>query len=111
VRQYVQAKIHLASPPNTRERQFMNPWANAWFDLVFAYAFCKTKKGYACLVPEATCDTDEVFMFNGSDLPFVLRPIRALPGYYRFVGGCYVHGLMNGEAWKLEKTSSDILLF
>jgi hypothetical protein len=75
------------------------------------YVFCKTTRGYVGLVPQATSDIDEVFMFQGSDLPFVLRPIRTIPGYYRFVGGCYMHGLMKGEAWKSEQTRSEIFLF
>jgi hypothetical protein len=75
------------------------------------FTLCETGIGNACLVPEATCNTDEIFMFNGSDLPSVLRPIRALPGYHRFVGSCYFHGFMKGEPWKLEETISDIFLF
>ena len=89
----------------------MKSWGIEWFELILSYAFCKTSKGYACLVPKATCNTDEIFMFNGSDLPFVLRPIRVLPGCYRSVGGCYVHGFMKGEPWKLDETNSDIFLF
>jgi len=75
------------------------------------YALCKTTKGYLGLVPEAIDSTDEVFMLQGSDLPFVLRPVPPLPGLYRFVGGCYIHGLMEGGAWKLQQTLSELFLF
>jgi hypothetical protein len=74
------------------------------------YALCKTTKGYAGLIPQATSVIDEIFTFQGLDLSFVLRPLRTLPGYYRFVGGSHIHGLMKGEAWKLEQRRSEIFL-
>ena len=74
------------------------------------YASCKTSRGYVGLVPEATSANDEVFMLLGSDLLFALRPIQGLPGYYRFIGGCYMHGLMKGNAWKRVQAPTDIFL-
>jgi len=111
VQQYEAAKRIFANMPHFRPIESMNTWAKAWFRLMPDYAFCKTATGYVGLVPHATSDTDEVFMFQGSDLPFVLRPLPTRPGYYRFVGGCYIHGLMKGEAWKLEQGRSVIFLF
>jgi hypothetical protein len=32
----------------------------------------------------------------GSKSPFILRPV--VGGKYRFIGECYVHGIMFGEA-------------
>lgn len=71
---------------------------------------CKTLSGYVGVVSEATVLMDEIWLFEGSDLPFVLRPIRALPGYYRFLGGCYMHGLMAGKAWERPYKLSEIFL-
>jgi Heterokaryon incompatibility protein (HET) len=111
LQQYEEAKLIFSNPPQERRGKSMTSWGTDWFDLMPEYSFCKTTKGYACLIPESTSATDEVFMFQGSDLPFVLRPFPTLPGYYRFVGGCYVHGLMEGEAWKLEDRRSEIFIF
>ena len=38
-----------------------------------------------------------MFILNGGGVPFLLRPEDKSKGAYRFVGECYVHGLMNGE--------------
>jgi len=40
---------------------------------------------------------DQICVFYGADTPFILRP-SANDGFYRFVGECYVHGLLDGEA-------------
>lgn len=111
LQQYMESRSFFARPPQDRHGKSMNSWARAWFDLMPDYALCKMTKGYVGLVPQATNPTDEVFMLRGSDLPFVLRPMPLLSGLYRFVGGCYVHGLMKGEARKLEQTQSSIFLF
>ncbi|KAH0537545.1 hypothetical protein FGG08_005680 [Glutinoglossum americanum] len=51
---------------------------------------------------------DEIYILNGSKVPFVLRPVnaalvseagkadRSVPGY-SLIGTCYVHGVMDGE--------------
>ena len=111
IQQYEEAKSIFTNPSHDYQSLTLDSWSGAWFELMPEYAFCKTTRGYVGLVPYATSDIDEVFMFQGSDLPFVLRPIRAIPGFYRFVGGCYMHGLMKGNAWRSEQTRSDIFLF
>ncbi|KAE9369753.1 HET-domain-containing protein [Stipitochalara longipes BDJ] len=85
IHQYEEAKSGFISPPQNHPTKSMNPWGSAWFRLMPEYALCKTTKGYVGLVPQATNSTDEVFMLQGSDLPFVLRPIPPLPGLYRLV--------------------------
>ena len=39
----------------------------------------------------------------GAQCPFILRPNAGLKSKYRLVGGCYIHGIMNGEAVRSEK--------
>ncbi|TVY43817.1 Heterokaryon incompatibility protein 6,OR allele [Lachnellula subtilissima] len=111
IQQYKEARSMFNNATNGQKPSNSNSWMGAWIGLMPEYAFCKTTRGYVGLVPHASSDIDEVFMFQGSDLPFVLRPIRAIPGLYRFVGGCYLHGLMKGEVWKSEQTLSDIFIF
>ena len=111
LQQYEEAKSIFMNPPQNLQNRSKNSWIKAWLGLMPEYSFCKTSRGYIGLVPQATDSTDVVFMFQGSDLPFVLRPMPTIPGLYRFVGGCYMHGLMKGQAWKLKHTSSEVFLF
>lgn len=44
---------------------------------------------------------DEVWVLEGGAVPYVLRPVGGKrEGVYRFMGECYVHGIMNGEVIK-----------
>jgi hypothetical protein len=40
---------------------------------------------------------DEVYVLLGGDVPRILRP-TAEDKEFQFVGHCYVHGIMDGEA-------------
>ncbi|KAK0101813.1 hypothetical protein ONS95_006963 [Cadophora gregata] len=55
----------------------------------------RTRKGYYGLGPAEIQRDDMVVVLFGGTTPYVLRPTDQ--GYW-FVGECYVHGLMNGEA-------------
>jgi hypothetical protein len=57
---------------------------------------CTTEKGYVGMVSEATKCGDKIVLLEGGSSPFVLRPLGQ---QYQIVGACYIHGIMNGEAW------------
>ncbi|EQB44659.1 hypothetical protein CGLO_16572 [Colletotrichum gloeosporioides Cg-14] len=57
--------------------------------------FAKTEMGYYVLGPTALEVGDVVCVLFGSKVPFCLRPMGRR---YLFVGECYAHGLMKGEA-------------
>ncbi|KAI0536538.1 hypothetical protein GGR58DRAFT_514502 [Xylaria digitata] len=57
--------------------------------------FCFTKDRYVGLVPEAAAAGDQVCLFHGGNVPFVLR--KKGPAY-TLVGECYIQGIMNGQA-------------
>lgn len=59
---------------------------------------CTTSHGYLCLVPARTTKDDFVAILAGLDMPIILRPIGK---YYELLGSCYVHGLMEGQAYFL----------
>jgi hypothetical protein len=42
---------------------------------------------------------DQIFVFQGSQIPFVAKPVDI---GWEYVGACYVHGVMEGRAWDLE---------
>ena len=50
------------------------------------------------MVPWDVQAEDIIFLFAGSKCPFVLRSWDKDKSKYQIVGGCYVHGMMNGEA-------------
>ncbi|KAM5344049.1 hypothetical protein ACJ41O_012586 [Fusarium nematophilum] len=61
----------------------------------------KTRKGlFACLPKEARVG-DSVWILAGCRLPAVFRSSAEWPGCYEYVGGGYVHGVMNGEALEM----------
>ncbi|KAF4624308.1 hypothetical protein G7Y89_g13865 [Cudoniella acicularis] len=63
---------------------------------VFPRRFTITQKGYMGLTPPKAQVGDLICIFFGASTPFVVREIE--DGYFRLVGECYVHGLMDGEA-------------
>jgi hypothetical protein len=66
-----------------------------------AYKLCVTGGGYVGLVPLSAREGDHLAVLNGGNVPFVLRPRKKMDGF-RVVGGCYIHGWMNGEVWGFE---------
>jgi len=65
-----------------------------------------TAKGYIGLGPDAMRPGDEVAVLGGCPAPVILRPWSAGVGdtdvFYKVLDHCYVHGLMDGEAAKLD---------
>lgn len=64
-------------------------------DECWGHSFFGTKGGYMGLGPKILQPGDVVCVLAGGEVPFILRPDH---GYYRLVGECYLHGIMNGEA-------------
>ncbi|KAI0869992.1 hypothetical protein GGS24DRAFT_129333 [Hypoxylon argillaceum] len=58
-------------------------------------SFCFTNGRYVGLVPEATVAGDQICLLYGGTVPFVVRKHGPT---YTFVGECYIHGIMNGQA-------------
>ena len=50
-------------------------------------------------VPEHTKEGDEIWIIYGCRTPFLLRPTE---GRYLMVGECFVDGIMNGQALKMD---------
>jgi hypothetical protein len=62
---------------------------------------CITSNGFLASVPYTTEAGDCIVVFAGGQNPFV---IRRTGNYYRLIGPCYVHGIMNGEAFPEERS-------
>ena len=57
---------------------------------------CTTKRGFLAAVPRLTVSGDCIVLLSGGRTPFILRQNG---DHYRLIGCCYVHGIMNGEAF------------
>ncbi|KAI0803871.1 HET-domain-containing protein [Xylaria sp. FL0064] len=58
----------------------------------------RTEKGYLALVPSRSAVGDQISLFRGGKVPFVIRSILH-ENTYKLIGSSYVHGIMYGEAW------------
>ncbi|CAH0057098.1 unnamed protein product [Clonostachys solani] len=60
-----------------------------------------TSQGYIGQAPQSVgigrSEGDKVVLIAGCHVPFILRP--QAEGRYSVVGDCYLHGIMDGEAW------------
>ncbi|CAI6092927.1 unnamed protein product [Clonostachys chloroleuca] len=60
-----------------------------------------TSQGYIGQAPQSVeigrDKSDKVVLIAGCHVPFILRP--QAEGRYSVVGDCYLHGIMDGEAW------------
>jgi hypothetical protein len=63
--------------------------------------FAITEKGYFALVPRGTRRGDEVVVFVGACVPFIVRGLKG-GGASELVGETYVHGIMRGEVMDME---------
>lgn len=62
---------------------------------------CITQNGYLACVPDSCIEGDEITIFFGHTLPYIVRktgdPDENGKERYRLVGHAYVHGIMDGE--------------
>jgi hypothetical protein len=65
-------------------------------DVLSDRVFAATSLLHFCLVREDAQPGDVVFVAMGAETPYLLRPRGS--GKYQFVGHCYVHGFMDGQA-------------
>jgi hypothetical protein len=55
------------------------------------------------LIPDKARVGDDIAVFEGCPIPFVVRGYKDEKGsYVKIVGCAYVHGMMDGEAFELE---------
>ncbi|KAK4442826.1 heterokaryon incompatibility protein-domain-containing protein [Podospora aff. communis PSN243] len=65
-------------------------------------SFIVTEDGSMGLAPGMTRVGDVVVIIAGANTPFVLRPVAEDTRRFQMVGEAYVHGVMNGEAVKVD---------
>ncbi|KAI3328818.1 hypothetical protein F4824DRAFT_482312 [Ustulina deusta] len=68
--------------------------------------FCVTASGHIGWVPLESQPGDVVCVFEGSNLPYVLRP-RGQDGTYTMAGHCFLHSVMFGEMMASKRLRQD----
>ncbi|KAH9909287.1 HET-domain-containing protein [Xylariomycetidae sp. FL2044] len=95
------------------EREYL-PYLRRIFAACAHRRLLVTRKGYVGLAPWNAAVGDKVVILEGGRTPFLLRGNKGGNGTeeaeekeeeeggsrYGFVGECYVHGIMGGEAWE-----------
>jgi Heterokaryon incompatibility protein (HET) len=100
----------VALPPDELKLKWYEaiPFCNA---LVWAFTgrkICRTDGGGMAMVPEKAGLADQICIFLGVPIPFV---IRRAGDHHILIGPCYVHGMMDGQALESESwTTRDIAL-
>jgi hypothetical protein len=62
------------------------------------HRICRTPKGYVGLASERSEVRDLIYIIHDLQVPFVIRPDSTNKSRSRLVGGCYIHGIIDGEA-------------
>ncbi len=60
----------------------------------------RTKSGLVGQFPRTARVDDVVFIPCGSAISFIIRPVLGHEHIYRWIGECYVHGIMEGQAFR-----------
>jgi hypothetical protein len=60
-----------------------------------------TQKEYLGLFPMHVSVGDVVYIFDRCPIPFALRSVGS-KGEFRFIGECFVRGIMDGEAVEID---------
>ncbi len=56
-----------------------------------------SQKSYLLMIPNTAIVGDLIWALAGGQALYILRPMNQEINQYRFIGECYVHGLMDGE--------------
>ena len=82
------------SPP--RDLVHASQFLQAHLKAACGRRFCTTSKGYVGLAQPGVRLGNTVVVLHGGKTAYLLQKVRSKG--HRFVGECYIHGLMNGEA-------------
>jgi hypothetical protein len=93
----------------TEEQENFHPTAKYMHPIHRAWAgrkFCITAKGLIGLIPGGSRAGDSILVLPGMQVPCVVRKVNRDSGLagnakWKCVGECYLHGIMNGEALKI----------
>lgn len=94
------SKLNRTLTENTGQRAMgclPEIFADAKFVKCTGRRFCISQEGYVAWIPPQAQPGDEICVFEGSHIPFVIRRVdggRDSRNNYRLIGDCYVHDRM-----------------
>ncbi|KAN0106852.1 HET domain containing protein [Hyaloscypha variabilis] len=72
--------------------------------------FISKDEGWLGLAPMDAENGDRIALLEGGSVPYILRPVSGDGTEYEFIGDAYVHGIMDGEAWKVDDLVDIVLV-
>ncbi|KAH6672306.1 hypothetical protein B0J14DRAFT_70569 [Halenospora varia] len=100
--------VHISSLSSSNSSSILaQNYINALSTNLQGWRFIVTKLGYVGIAPNLVKVGDVITCFSGAGVPFVLRGCGRIGKdreEWRLVGECYVHGIMQGEAYKERET-------
>ena len=78
-------------------------YLNAMWYTCASRRFFAMSPGYFGVGPQTMRPGDTIAVLYGGSMPFVLRPLDSQENEFEFVGDCFVHGIMDGEAVEAQK--------
>jgi hypothetical protein len=108
----VQEMVEFLKKPQQSRKDSWKYWttASAFAQRLHNARFCITSKGYLGLAPHEAKVGDEIFVFYGGAVPFVLRPVSKEESTYTLIGESYIHGIMYGEVLSMSGVSKTKIL-
>ncbi|PVH69973.1 hypothetical protein DL98DRAFT_661395 [Cadophora sp. DSE1049] len=108
----VQEMVNFLHKPHDNRQRSWKYWTTA---ATFAQRlsngrFCVTKRGYVGIVPYEANIGDEICVFHGGAVPFILRRDSLRGSQFRLIGESYIHGIMYGEALSFDGISETKLI-
>ena len=79
-------------------------------EVIWMRRLVTTERDLLGLVPQETKKRDLICILFGCSVPVVLRrhsDSKTKKEYFQFIGECYVHGLMDGEAFDIQEDEKD----
>lgn len=99
---WTRVKLLVAIATLSARCTFGNPGVEEFQQLLPSFSrlnnrrLVRTDGGDIALCPKETEVNDKLVLLQGSDVPFILRPVG---DHWQIVGECYVHVLMDGSGW------------
>jgi len=72
--------------------------------------FVSKDEGWLGLAPMEAELGDRIALLEGGSVPYILRPKIGKETEYELIGDAYVHGIMDGQAWKIDELVNIILV-
>jgi hypothetical protein len=72
--------------------------------------FVSKDEGWLGLAPMDAELGDRIALLEGGNVPYILRPKIGKETEYELIGDAYVHGIMDGQAWKVDDLVNIILV-